>query len=144
MSSLPVQHYRSAGLPPEMAFEAWRGLMAPIYGITPPKPEAPPPGGAVTAYLVGDLIAAGAGASGPVFGALVGGYQVLLDALRAAVPTAGDVHVVNNGAAALAVGAGAMPLLVIMLVSATASLLAVAAIIPRSPRARPDRQRSAD
>ena len=57
MSSLPVQHYRSAGLPPEMAFEAWRGLMAPIYGITPPKPEAPPPGGAVTAYLVGDLIA---------------------------------------------------------------------------------------
>ena len=41
-------------------------------------------------------------------------------------------------------GAGAMPLLVIMLVSATASLLAVAAIIPRSPRARPDRQRSAD
>ena len=33
---------------------------------------------------VGDLLAAGAGASGPVFGALVGGYQVLLDALRAA------------------------------------------------------------
>ncbi|MFE0747334.1 FAD-dependent oxidoreductase [Gordonia sp. NPDC058843] len=33
---------------------------------------------------VGDLITAGAGVSGPVFGALVGGYAVLLDALRTA------------------------------------------------------------
>lgn len=33
---------------------------------------------------VGDLITAGAGASGPVFGALVGGYAVLLEALRTA------------------------------------------------------------
>ncbi|AFR48818.1 FAD-dependent oxidoreductase [Gordonia sp. KTR9] len=33
---------------------------------------------------VGALIAAGAGASGPVFGALVGGYAILLDALRTA------------------------------------------------------------
>ena len=63
----------------------------------------------------------------------------------------GGAMAVGGGAAMAAVagawltpGAGAMPLLVIMLVSATASLLAVAAIIPRSPRARPDRQRSAD
>ncbi|MBD0861414.1 protoporphyrinogen oxidase [Gordonia sp. zg691] len=48
---------------------------------------------------VNDLIAAGAAATGPVFGTLVGGYAVLLDALREAASVEPGLHRYVSGLA---------------------------------------------
>lgn len=57
MTSLPVLHFSTAHHSEEVGFEAWRRLMAPIYGIVPNSRSGRHPGGSTAAYLIGDLLA---------------------------------------------------------------------------------------
>ncbi len=57
MTTLPVLRYSTAHQPEEQAFETWRKLMAPIYGVVPRSRGGRHPGGSTTAYLLGDLMA---------------------------------------------------------------------------------------
>lgn len=56
-ADLPYFSLTTSGLPPGEAFERWRTLLAPMYGVAPLTPSAVLPFGSNIAYQVGDLVA---------------------------------------------------------------------------------------
>lgn len=56
-AGLPYFFLTTSGLPPGEAFERWRTLLAPMYGVAPLTPSAVLPFGSNIAYQVGDLVA---------------------------------------------------------------------------------------
>ena len=57
MSDLPVLRYSTSGMPPDQAFAVWKNLMAPQYTVEPASQTTSLPGGAITVYLLGDILA---------------------------------------------------------------------------------------
>ena len=55
--TLPILHFRANHLHPDEAFERWRALIAPMYGVDKARGANKPPMGEVTAFLLGDILA---------------------------------------------------------------------------------------